>query len=96
MKNKRKLEITNIFYLSDATALSIKGLNNIRIGDYECSIYVNDVFYKEVNVINELFLDRKMANIEERVFEIKQDLSELKEADLKSLHFSLEDIKKPR
>ena len=87
MINNSRLLITNIFYLIGTTVLSIKGLNDINIEDYKCSIYINDVFYKDVIFISEIILNKKTENLDQRAFETRQDLSELKGIDLNLLHF---------
>jgi hypothetical protein len=83
MQNREHILVTNIFFLPDKNILIIKGLNEKNSLDVlEYSLFLNDVFITDVSLMSEFFMEKKMTFIDERAFECKQNLNELKGIDL--------------
>ena len=83
MLNEKYILVTNIFFLPDKNILIIKGLDEkhtLEMLDYP--MFLNDIFIKNISLINECFIEKKMTHTDERAFECKQNLNELKGVDL--------------
>lgn len=82
MQNEKPLIITNLFFFTDQTILVIKGLDKKKLlNASEFSMFMNDHFIKNINLISEYFIERKSAHLDERAFVCKQKLEEFKEID---------------
>lgn len=83
MLNEKYVLITNIFFLSDKNILVIKGLDQKYTLDMiEYPLFLNDIFITNISFISEYFIEKKTKNIDERAFECKQNLDQLKAVDL--------------
>jgi|GEM_PF-7072373 len=83
MLNEKYVLVTNIFFLSDKNILVIKGLDQKYTLDIiEYALFLNDIFITNISFISEYFIEKKTKNIDERAFECKQNLDQLKGVDL--------------
>ena len=83
MVNEIEVIVSNIFFLPDATILIVKGLDQkYALEKLECSLFINDIFLINILFKGELFMEKKRRHIDERAFECKQNLDQLREIDL--------------
>lgn len=83
MLNEKYVLVTNVFFLSDKNILVIKGLDQkYTLDTIEYALFLNDIFITDVSLISEFFIEKKRTNIDERAFECKQNLDQLKGVDL--------------
>ncbi|MCW3070297.1 MAG: hypothetical protein JWO44_187 [Bacteroidetes bacterium] len=83
MQNKNFL-VTNIFFLADKTALSVRDIKAVNTFEKEqWSLFINGKFDRDIKFIGVLRLKGATKNIEETLLETKQDLSDFKNIDFK-------------
>jgi hypothetical protein len=83
MLNEKSVLVANIFFLPDKNILIIKGLDQKYTLDMlEYPLFLNDVFIIDISFVSEFFIEKKSALIDERAFECKQNLDQLKGVDL--------------
>lgn len=83
MLNEKGVLVTNIFFLANKNILVLKGLDPKYIPDgLEYALFLNDSFITSISFTHESFIEKKKAHQEERAFECKQNLDQLKGVDL--------------
>lgn len=83
MLNEKAVLVTNIFFFPDKNILIIKGLDqNHSLDMLEYSLFLNDIFIINISFISEFFIEKKNKLMDERAFECKQNLDQLKGVDL--------------
>ncbi|TDW52800.1 hypothetical protein EV144_1011493 [Flavobacterium sp. 270] len=83
MVNEKYLLITNIFFIEDKNILIIKGLDKkYTLNKLEYPMLLNNRFLINISLVSEFFIEKKIISIDERAFECKQNLDQLKGIDL--------------
>lgn len=83
MQNEKYVLVTNIFFLLDKNILIIKGLDPKDTLDVlEYPLFLNDIFITNISFTSEFFVEKNRILIDERAFECKQNLDQLKGVDL--------------
>ncbi|WP_343615945.1 hypothetical protein [Flavobacterium sp.] len=83
MINKKCVLVRNIFFLSNKNILIIKGLDEKdTLTMLEYSLFLNNILITKVSFSSEFFIEKKKLLIDERAFECKDNLDQLKGIDL--------------
>jgi hypothetical protein len=83
MLNQKFVLVTNIFFHPDKNIIIIEDLDqNHILNILGHSLYLNDIFIADISFTSEFFIEKKTKRTNERAFECKQNLNQLKEIDL--------------